>query len=180
MSGQENDVSDKPEARTPPAAAGTAEKPAERVFLVVVDDTPELLTALRYASRRAKRTGGVVAMLYVIEPIEQQSWGAVNDLMRQEAREQGEEVLHRFSELVVALTGQLPRSIVREGNRREELLKVIAEDPTISILVLGAASGADGPGPLVTALAGKHAGSLRVPITIVPGSLNEDEVDAIT
>lgn len=168
------------EAPDAKAAAPTAEVPAERVFLVVVDDTPELLTALRYASRRAKRTGGVVAMLYVIEPIEQQLSSTVNDLMRQEAREQGEEVLHRFSELVVSLTGQLPRTVVREGNRREELLKLIAEDPTISILVLGAASSADGPGPLVTALAGKHAGTLRVPITIVPGSLTENQVDAIT
>lgn len=162
------------------AAAKQAELPAERVFLVVVDDTPELLTALRYASRRAKRTGGLVAMLYVIEPIEQQLSSAVNELMREEARQQGEEVLHRFSELVVSLTGQLPRTVVREGNRREELLKLIAEDPTISILVLGAASSADGPGPLVTALAGKYAGTLRVPITIVPGSLTETQVDAIT
>ena len=69
---------------------------------------------------------------------------------------------------------------MREGNKRDELLKLIAEDPTISILVLGAATGAEGPGPLVTALAGKHAGTLRVPITIVPGSLNEAQVDAIT
>ncbi len=162
------------------AAAKQAELPAERVFLVVVDDTPELLTALRYASRRAKRTGGLVAMLYVIEPIEQQLSSSINELMREEARQQGEEVLHRFSELVVSLTGQLPRTVVREGNRREELLKLIAEDPTISILVLGAASSADGPGPLVTALAGKYAGTLRVPITIVPGSLTETQVDAIT
>lgn len=170
-------MSEASDAKTP---APAAEVPAERVFLVVVDDTPELLTALRYASRRAKRTGGVVAMLYVIEPIEQQLSSTVNDLMRQEAREQGEEVLHRFSELVVSLTGQLPRTVVREGNRREELLKLIAEDPTISILVLGAASGVEGPGPLVTALAGKHAGTLRVPITIVPGSLSEPQIDAIT
>jgi len=170
-------VSQAPETRS---GGKTADVPAERVFLVVVDDSPELLTALRYASRRAKRTGGVVAMLYVIEPIEQQLSSSVNELMKQEAREQGEEVLHRFSELVVALTGQLPRTIVREGNRRDELLKLINEDPTISILVLGAATGAEGPGPLVTALAGKHAGSLRVPTTIVPGSLNEAQVDAIT
>jgi nucleotide-binding universal stress UspA family protein len=170
-------LSQAPEAKPAPKPA---EASSERVFLVVVDDSPELLTALRYASRRAKRTGGLVAMLYVIEPIEQQLSSSVNELMRQEAREQGEEVLHRFSELVVSLTGQLPRTVVREGNKRDELLKLIAEDPSISILVLGAATGAEGPGPLVTALAGKHAGSLRVPITIVPGSLDEAQIDAIS
>jgi nucleotide-binding universal stress UspA family protein len=98
----------------------------------------------------------------------------------QEAREQAEEVLHRFSELVVAMTGNLPHNITREGNRRDELLKVIAEDPRISILILGASTGPDGPGPLVTALAGKHAGNLRVPLTIVPGGLTEEQIDAVS
>lgn len=161
-------------------AGQTAAKPPERVFLVVVDDTPELLVALRYACRRAKRTGGQVAMLYVIEPAEPQQWAAVGDLMRQEAREEAEEVLHRFSELAVTLTGNLPRTIIREGGRREELLKLIAEDPTISVLVLGAGTGAEGPGPLVTAIAGKYMSNLRVPLTIVPGSLSEEQVDAVT
>lgn len=165
-----------------PAADKAPAKAAaqERVFLVVVDDTPELLIALRYACRRAKRTGGRVALLYVIDPIEPQQWAAVGDLMRQEAREQAEEVLHRFSELVVAMTGNLPHNITREGNRRDELLKVIAEDPRISILILGASTGPDGPGPLVTALAGKHAGNLRVPLTIVPGGLTEEQIDAVS
>ena len=31
-------------------------RPAARVFLVVVDESPELANALRYACRRAKRT----------------------------------------------------------------------------------------------------------------------------
>jgi nucleotide-binding universal stress UspA family protein len=163
-----------------PAAATAAETSSERTFLVVVDDTPELLVAIRYASRRAKRTGGKVAMLYVIDPIEPQQWAAVGELMKQEAREQAEEVVPRFSELVLALTGTLPRTIVREGNRRDELLKLIAEDPGISVLVLAAASGPEGPGPLVSALASKYASTLRVPLTIVPGSLTEAQIDAIS
>ncbi|MEO8558496.1 MAG: universal stress protein [Rhodospirillales bacterium] len=163
-----------------PAAPASAETPSERTFLVVVDDSPELMVALRYASRRAKRTGGKVAMLYVIDPIEPQQWAAVGDLMKQEAREQAEEVVHRFSELVVALTGILPTTIVREGNRRDELLKLVTEDPGISVLVLAAATGPEGPGPLVSALASKYASTLRVPLTIVPGNLTEAQIDAIS
>ena len=37
-----------------------------RKFLVVVDDSPEFETALRYAARRARSTGGRVALLRVI------------------------------------------------------------------------------------------------------------------
>jgi nucleotide-binding universal stress UspA family protein len=151
-----------------------------RVFLVVVDESPEMPKALRYACRRAKRTGGRVAMLYVMEPPEGQQWGAVVDLMRAEARQQAEEVAARYAEIASSLTGQPPAIYIREGNSRDELLKLLAEDRSISVLVLGAASGSEGPGPLVTALTGKFGSQLRVPLTIVPGALSESEIDAIS
>ena len=157
--------------------AGSAE---ERVFLVVVDESPEMRNALRYACRRAKRTGGRVAMLYVMDPPEGQQWGAVVDLMRQEARQQAEEVVARHAEAAAALTGQPPTIHIREGKSRDELVKLITEDRSISVLVLGSASGSDGPGPLVTAFAGKLGSQLRVPLTIVPGALSEGEIDAIS
>ena len=37
-----------------------------RKFLVVVDDSPEFETALRYAARRARSTGGHLVMLRII------------------------------------------------------------------------------------------------------------------
>lgn len=157
-----------------------ASRPAERVFLVVVDESPELRNALRYACRRAKRTGGRVAMLYVMEPPEGQQWGAVVDLMRQEARHQAEEVVARYADTAAGLTGQPPAIHIREGKSRDELVKLIAEDKSISVLVLGSASGGEGPGPLVTAFAGKSGSQLRIPLTIVPGLLTEAEIDAIS
>jgi nucleotide-binding universal stress UspA family protein len=157
--------------------AGPAE---ERVFLVVVDESPEMHNALRYACRRAKRTGGRVAMLYVMDPPEGQQWGAVVDLMRQEARQQAEEVVARHAEVAISMTGQPPTIHIREGKSRDQLVRLITEDRSISVLVLGSASGGDGPGPLVTAFAGKLGSQLRVPLTIVPGALSETEIDAIS
>jgi nucleotide-binding universal stress UspA family protein len=153
---------------------------AERVFLVVVDESPELANALHYACRRAKRTGGRVAMLYVMEPPEGQQWGAVVDLMRQEARQHAEEVLNRYADTAASMTGQPPTIHIREGKSRDELLKLIAEDRSISVLVLGSSKSGEGPGPLVTALTGKLGSQLRIPLTIVPGALTEAEIDAIS
>jgi nucleotide-binding universal stress UspA family protein len=155
-------------------------KTGERVFLVVVDETPEMANALHYACRRAKRTGGRVAMLFVMEPPEGQQWGAVVDLMRQEARQQAEEVLARYADIASSLTGQPPSIHIREGKSRDELLKLIAEDRSISVLVLGSSKSGEGPGPLVTALTGKLGSQLRIPLTIVPGALSEAEIDAIS
>lgn len=155
-------------------------RPPERVFLVVVDESPELANALRYACRRAKRTGGRVAMLYVMEPPENQQWGGVMELMRQEARQQAEEAVARYAEIAQALTGQPPIVHIREGNSRDQLVKLIAEDRSICVLVLGSSKSGEGPGPLVSAFTGKSASLLRVPLTIVPGLLSEAEIDAIS
>ena len=73
-----------PEGRSPegksPEGKPPEGKPAEstpgpgRVFLVVVDDTPELKTAIRYACIRAKKTSGRVAMLHVTAQEDMQEW----------------------------------------------------------------------------------------------------------
>jgi nucleotide-binding universal stress UspA family protein len=152
---------------------------AERVFLVVVDESPEMRKALHYACRRAKRTGGRVALLYVMPPPEAQQWGTVAELMHQEARQQAEQVVARYAEVAATFTGQPPSIHIREGKARDALLKLLVEDRSISVLVLGSSSSGEGPGPLVTALAGKSANQLRIPLTIVPGGLTEAEIDAI-
>ena len=151
----------------------------DRVFLVVVDDSEEMRVALRFASRRAEHTGGRVALLHVIEPADFQHWMSVGDLMREEARSEGEQLLQKLAAQVNDLTGTLPILHVREGARGEALLTLIEEEPSISILVLGANVGPRGPGPLVSSLTGKLMGKLRVPVTIVPGNLNDETIDSI-
>ena len=162
-----------------PADDPQAEQLHDRVFLVVVDETEEMKIALRFACQRARHTGGRVALLYVIEPADFQHWQAVGDLMREEARSEGEQILQRLAAQVNDLVGSIPILYVREGNARDELLKLLDEEPSISILVLGANTGSRGPGPLVSALTGKLIGKLRVPVTIVPGNLSEAAIDHI-
>jgi hypothetical protein len=102
----------------------------ERVFLVVVDETAELKIALRYAARRAQHTGGRVALLYVIEPTELQHWGAVEDLMKEERREEAEALLQKLAAEVTELAGTMPIIYIREGRRRDELLAMIGAHPS--------------------------------------------------
>ena len=151
-----------------------------RVMLVVIDESAEHQVALRFAALRAAHTGGRVAMLYVIEPQDSQQWKAVEDLMREERRAEAEATIKQLSEQVFEWSGSMPAIFLREGKMREELLKLIEEEPSISILVLGAATGPEGPGPLVTHLAGKIAGRLRIPVTIVPGGLTDEQIAALT
>ena len=151
-----------------------------RKFLVVIDDTPECRRALLYAAWRAEHTDGAVVLLYVIGPADFQHWLGVENIMRAEAMEEAETTLGRFADMIREWSSTEPELVIREGNRSEEIVKLIDEDTDIAILVLAAASDKEGPGPLVAALAGKASGTFPVPITIVPGHLDDEAINAIS
>jgi nucleotide-binding universal stress UspA family protein len=160
--------------------APSPQVPPKRIFLVVVDESAEMSVALRYACYRARNSGGRVALLSVIEPGDFQHFMAVEDIIREESRVEAEQVLQRHARTVNQLTGTLPSIHLREGNLRDELLKLTDEEPWISILVLAAGTGPEGPGPLISFLTGKGVGRLRIPLTIVPGRLTEEQLLAVT
>jgi nucleotide-binding universal stress UspA family protein len=148
--------------------------------LVVVDESEEMRAALRFASKRARNTGGQVALLHVIEPPEFQHFAGIGRLMSQEAYAKAEESLHRLAAEVNSTTGHFPMLYIREGDAAEELLGLINEEPCISVLVLAAGTGPEGPGPLVSGVSGKLSNKLRVPVTIVPGHLSDEDIDFLS
>lgn len=171
-----------PSSTAPPEGRGDQGHSVQRrrAFLVVVDESPEMTAAARFAARRAACTGGRVALLTVVEPVEGGHWMFVGNLMHEEARQEAEYRLQQVAAAVHASSGERPELIVREGNLKEQLFKLIEENEDISVLVLGAACSGEGPGPLVQSLTGKYAGKLRIPVTIVPGGLSDAELEALT
>lgn len=146
----------------------------------MIDDTPECEHALLYAARRAKKTGATVLALVVAPQTEFQHWLNVENLMREEAEEEANEMLDRSFAKLARYTPDEPERRIVFGNRTDGIRQVISDDPTIAVLVLAAAVGSEGPGPLVSAIASGQAGTYPVPITIVPGGLTPEEIDAIT
>ena len=159
-----------------PRSGGVPEAAPRRKSLGVGADTPERPRALHFAGRRALHTGGALALLYVIVPSEFTQWSGVENIIRAEAMEEAEEALGKAADLVRDATGIEPQLVIREGARAEEIVKLIEEDEDIAVLVLAAGTDKEGPGPLVTALAGKAAATFPVPITIVPGHLDDNAI----
>ncbi len=157
----------------------STEEGHRRKFLVIIDDTPECSRALLYAARRAEHSGGALVLLYVIGPAAFQHWLGVENIMRAEAMEHAENTLGRFADLARSYGTVEPQLVIREGNRSEEILNLIESDEDIAILVLAAGTEKEGPGPLVTALAGKTSATFPIPITIVPGHLDDTEIAAV-
>lgn len=150
-----------------------------RTYLVVVDETPEARVALRFAARRAAKTGGAVEVLAPVPPTDFVAFGGVQATIEQEAREHAEEVLQAAAGAIVAEAGIVPRIAVQSGDPVALVRAALAGNEEIGALVLGAAaSGA--PGPLVAHFAGSDAGALPCPVMIVPGNLSDEALDRLS
>jgi nucleotide-binding universal stress UspA family protein len=148
--------------------------------LVVVDDSEEWDRAVYYASRWAVRVGGGVVMLRVIDTEDRnQQWLGVADVMRAEAEEGANAALDRASGRANGLAAITPERVIREGEPTEQILDVIDKDVDISMLVLAASAGAEGPGPIVTMIS-KLVGTFPVPVVVVPGSLTDQDIDGLS
>ena len=77
------------------------------------------------------------------------------------------------------LSGLMPELVIEHGDTSECVMNFIKSDANISILVLASAEGKEGPGPLVSLLAGPQASTYPIPVTIVPGRLSDDEIDEL-
>ncbi|MBX3577672.1 MAG: universal stress protein [Rhizobiaceae bacterium] len=147
-----------------------------RKFLAIIDDTPECERAVAYASRRARSTGGVLVLLYVIEPGDFQHWLGVEKIMREEASATASAALDGYAQTIRQNIGIEPELVVREGKATEEIHRLIEDDQDIAILVLAAGAGKEGPGPLVSSIAGKAA-AFPIPVTVVPQNLSDEDIE---
>ncbi len=150
-----------------------------RKFLVVLDDSRECLNAMRFAAMRASHTGGGVEVLSIIPPDEFNHWIGVGEVMREEARERIHAHFEVFAKWMRDRQGVDPELVIREGEAVPEIIAQVQDDPEIGVLVLGAGVDKKGPGPLVAQLT-RNSGSLPIPITIVPGDLSKEKLEAIT
>ena len=150
--------------------------PRIRKFLVVIDKTPECQVALRFATRRAQHTGGRVTLMCAASPGEFQQWRGVEEIMKDEAHAEAEALLHASAKVVNDLSGILPELVIPYGTVTECLAKLLKDDKDISILVLASGAGKEGPGPLVAMFTGAVQ---AIPVTIVPGTFTDAQIDAL-
>ena len=150
---------------------------SKRNFLVVIDGTDEMQIALQFACIRAKKTEGQLTLVSFIEPIDVLTTKSVSDIMKNEAREEAEAMLHKASSFVKEETGITATLHVKEGELIYELLKLIEEkNNNVTELILAASKDEKSPGPIISSITTKNYYKLNVPLIIVPGSLTSDQI----
>jgi len=149
-----------------------------RVYLVILDETEEAHSALRFASRRAAKTGGGVHVLSLIPKQDFVAFGGVQATIEEEARDRAEALATSAASELQSEGGKAPVIAVRQGDGQAVIRDYLGEHPEVAALVLAAAP-VGNPGPLVTHFC-NLSGSLPCPLFIVPGALPDDDIDRLS
>ena len=153
---------------------------SDRYILVIADESKEMKVALEYACARSKKTDRKIIIATFIEPLDVLTTQGVQEIMKNEAREEAELRLQQASLIVKESTGLTPVLQLREGEIISELIALIEEEKNINVLVLAAKVDEKGPGPIISALTTKEYSRLRIPIMIVPGNFSKEHIALIT
>ena len=77
-----------------------------------------------------------------------------------------------------ARTGVEAEIVIKEGEPVAAIHETVKQDDAIKVLVLAAGHGRRGPGPLVSRIGkGRPLAGRPIAITVVPGGLNDEEMD---
>jgi nucleotide-binding universal stress UspA family protein len=149
-----------------------------RVYLVIIDESEEALSALRFASRRAARTGGTVHLLAIVTPQAFNAFAGVQATIEEEARSRAEALASSAAGSLASESGRMPVIAVIQGEAEKVVRDYLAEHPEVSALVLGGAK--DGsPGPLVAHFT-SHLAHLPCPLFVIPGSMGPEDIDRVS
>lgn len=150
-----------------------------RTYLVVLDETSEAEIALRFATRRAAKTGGTVQILVIVPKQDFVAWGGVQATIESELMENANALVGRALASLDTMLEHPPAFAVRQGDAVAIIRETLELNPNIAALVLGAAA-VGSPGPLVSHFAGADSGRLSCPIMVVPGSLSNEALDRLS
>ena len=151
-----------------------------RTYLVVMDDSGEARAALRFAARRAAKTGGGLEVLAITSGQDFVQWGGVQAAIEEEQQ-------LRIEAQVAEALGELPGTealrpsaiLIRAGEPVALVRDLLGTRQDIAALVLGTTPSGD-PGPLVSAFTGSDSGKLPCPVMLIPGGLSDERLEALS
>ena len=148
-------------------------------FLVSVDDSKELKNAIHFSAQRAKNTDGTLSMLYVVDHAINAQWSKVEHLIEQEETSEAKKICRNWAQIIKDKFNIDTEIIIKLGKKKDEILKILREDKDIRFLVLATSGDGENPGPIIKSLLSSKMRDLSIPIVLVPGSMDEKDIDLI-
>lgn len=154
--------------------------PSMRQVLVLVNHYADSRSAVVWAAHWALRTQDAVTLLHIIEPAPIMHFGAMQNIMLQEQQQEATRELDLLAGEVERITGNRPRTLLRDGVLKETVREVLAEEKNLSMVVTAAHHREAGPAPLIAYLTSRMGSRVQVPFVLIPEDLTNDRISALT
>lgn len=148
-------------------------------YLIIADDTEEFQIALDYACNLAQTRRGHIAVAHITEPADFVHWGKVEEMIKSDMRKNAEDEIIKVAAKIYDEYGLHASLYICDGMRVENILNIINDERRIRSLILAGSTSGSGPGPLISHFTGKGMSELRVPIVVVPGHFDKENIEAV-
>ena len=88
--------------------------------------------------------------------------------------------MYRAQNYILKFTDKKPKKFIMKGDRVECIIKFLDANKFISNFVLASSPVKTGRDPLINTFAMKYSSKIKVPITIIPPTLTEEEIDNLS
>ena len=147
-------------------------KKQKEYLLVYVDESEEFLEAMKYACELAQTEGLGIILLYIIQDENFRHWKGVENIMREEQKNEAKEVLEKYLLYIKDNYKLHVKSYIKTGEKMEVLIKTLNGKRTkVKNLVLGLAMDKIENNKVISSLTGVLRKKLTLPIIIVPGKI---------
>jgi hypothetical protein len=147
-------------------------KKLKEYLLVYVDESEEFLEAMNYACELAKTESLGIILLYIIQDENFRHWKGVENIMREEQKNEAKEVLEKYITYIKDNYKLHVKSYIKTGEKLEILIKTLnGKRPKVKNLVLGLAMDKIENNKVISSLTGILRKKLTLPIIIVPGKI---------
>ena len=100
-------------------------KKIKEYLLVYVDESDEFLEAMKYACELAKNERLGIILLYIIQDESFRHWKGVENIMREEQKNEAKEVLEKYITYIKDNYKLNVKSYIKTGEKLEILIKTL-------------------------------------------------------
>lgn len=147
-------------------------------ILVAIDGSENSLVAAGVAAQMARSLDAHLGMIHVLDLPVRGFWAGLEDRIQDDVRAQAEATLGEIAEKMHEVCDVIPEFLIVEGVPEEEILKAVAAEPNVIMVVAGSQGLATEKKsqlklrPGAGKLAAKLTNKLSVPLLLVPRNVD--------
>ena len=153
----------------------------QRNYFVVIDDSEEMWTAVKFATKRAKSTKSNLTTISFIESISDGMMLTTStEKILDKEQISSEKVKHKeVHDFIFEQSKIKAKTEIFKISEIDEFINFLNSYSSNSTIILATSKDIGKPGPLINKLIYEKGNSLRCPLVIINGNLEDKEIEKI-